>query len=327
MHGDALLAAASRGSNNATPPPACGAGAIPAGLVAAALPPGLGLQAPAAMGGAVNPLQQALFVQMQQNQLLMQQQAQAGLVPPVLAAQYGGMQAAAVHTLQAANVYAQAVSDKIEPEVQELADHFKLDERITKDLAIQLNRRNNTMDDDLKSLWQILEGARSPQGLLRVKIKEMEDGSFRGIATPDKDIEDMAKKYGLDAQAAAKLADVLGKRPDRKKDMRQLNKHLELSNKPSALIMLMLKDLRSGKAIADPEYPAAVGSYAHKKGLRRHERSRSRKKKRRDVDSESSSPPPQRSRSRSRGGGKSSGGPKPESVSGPRPMTLLERFG
>eukprot|EP00971_Amphidinium_carterae_P123561 2446999-Amphidinium_carterae.1 len=35
-------------------------------------------------------------------------------------------------------------------------------------------RRNNTMDDDLKSLWQILEGARSPQGLLRVKIKEME---------------------------------------------------------------------------------------------------------------------------------------------------------
>jgi len=292
--------------------------------------------APPQMGAVAPQYQQALMLQMQQNQLLMQQQA--GVTPAVLA-QYGGIPAvgmqAAVNTLQAASVYEQAVSDKIEPEVQEFADHFKLDERITKDLAIQLNRRNNTFEDDLESLYQILEGARSPAGLLRVKIREMEDGSFKGTGSPDKEIEELGKKYGLDSQAVVKLNDVLGKRPDRKKDLKMLIKHVELSNKPSALIMMMLKDLRAGKPIVEPEYPAAVGSYAHKRGLRRSERSRSRNKKKgrrkekEERESSSSSPPPpqRQSRSRSRGAARSSGGPKPESVKGPRPMTLLERFG
>merc|ERR1719476_1208228 len=112
----------------------------------------------------------------------------------------------------------------------------------------------------------------------------MEDGVFRGTATPDRDVEEMAKKFGLDAQASAKLAEVLGKRDDRKKDLRQICKHLELSNKPSSLVMLMLKDLRAGISVKDPEYPAAVGSYRHKRGLKRtggRSRSRSRGRRRR----------------------------------------------
>merc|ERR1719183_1939087 len=108
----------------------------------------------------------------------------------------------------------------------------------------------------------------------------------------------MAKKFNLDAQAAAKLAEVLSKRDDRKKDLRQIGKHLELSNKPSSLVMLMLKDLRAGIAVKDPEYPAAVGSYAHKRGMKRgsghgsgrRSRSRSRSRRRRRPSS-SSSPP------------------------------------
>merc|ERR1719221_446896 len=101
-----------------------------------------------------------------------------------------------------------------------------------------MKKRAATFEDDIKALWDILKGARNPAGLLRVKIREMEEGTFRGTATPDRDVEDFAKQF-------------------------------ELSNKPSSLVMLMLKDLRAGLPVKDPEYPAAVGSYAHKRGLKR----------------------------------------------------------
>merc|ERR1719352_499545 len=118
---------------------------------------------------------------------------------------------------------------------------------------MQVKRRRSlgtgTVEDDCKALWEILDGARNPAGLLRVKIKEMEEGTFRGTLTPDRDIEEMAKRFSLDAQASAKLSEVLAKRDNRAKDIRQISKHLELSNKPSSLVMLMLKDLRAGKTV------------------------------------------------------------------------------
>jgi hypothetical protein len=170
---------------------------------------------------------------------------------------------------QASQAYEQIIDATPEPEVTELVQHFKLDERIMRELDLQMKRRKGTIPEDIKALREILEGARNPAGLLRVKIREMEEGTFRGIATPDRDVEDLARKFSLDAQAAAKLAEVLSKRDERKKDIRQLAKHLELSNKPSSLVMLMLKDLRNGITIKDPEYPAAVGSYAHKRGQKK----------------------------------------------------------
>merc|ERR1712217_537589 len=154
------------------------------------------------------------------------------------------------------------------------------------------------------ALWEILEGARNPAGLLRVKIREMEDGTFRG-GSVDKDVEEMGKKYGLDAQAIAKLAEVLSKREDRVTDLKQIAKHLQKSNRPSSLMMIMLKDLRAGLPVKDPEFPAAVGSYAHRMGMKRgshRSRSRGKQKKgktrsrrrsdRRSSKSSSSSPPP-----------------------------------
>lgn len=233
------------------------------------------------------------------------------------------------YTLQAAAAYEQSKSQVIDSEVTELAHHFKLDERITRDLDHQLKRRRSTFEGDMKALWEILEGARNPAGLLRVKLREMEDGVFRGTATPDRDVEELAKKFGLDAQASAKLAEVLGKREDRKRDLKQIGKHLELSNKPSSLCMLMLKDLRAGLAVKDPEYPPAVGSYAHKRGLKKDNRSRSRRRRRRHDPSSSRSKSRGR-RSRSRGQRSGGAGPLPghaPSGAGPRPQTLLERFG
>lgn len=268
------------------------------------------------------------YMQQLQQQIQQQQMQQTGVIGQVSTQQTQAVQAFE----QASHMYEQQKSSQVEPEITELAQHFNLDERITKDLDTEMKKRNSTFEDDMKALWDILEGARNPAGLLRVKIREMEENTFRGGAlTPDREIEEMSAKYKLDAQATAKLSEVLAKREDRRRDLRQISKHLELSNKPSALAMLMLRDLRAGKSIADPEFPAAVGSYAHKRGLRGCARNRSRSRgkrhnaKRRRRSSSGSSSPPSSGRIRRAGNvPSSSSAPK---ATGARPMTLLERFG
>merc|ERR1719486_793794 len=99
---------------------------------------------------------------------------------------------------QAAAAYDQQ-EKPLEAEVVELQKEFNLDDKIIKDLDTQLKKRNS-VEDDMKSINAIIEGARNPAGLLRVKIREMEEGTFRGAATPDADIEEMGKKYKLDSQ-------------------------------------------------------------------------------------------------------------------------------
>merc|ERR1719238_2460643 len=105
-------------------------------------------------------------------------------------------------------------------------------------------------------------------GLLMVKIKEMQQGTFVGKPKPDKEIEDLGKKYKLDESATSRLTEVLAKRPDRKKDLEQLEMHLKTSNKPSALVMMMLAKLRRGEDIGEPEFKAAPGSFSYNQDVR-----------------------------------------------------------
>merc|ERR1719277_2555985 len=174
----------------------------------------------------------------------------------------------------------------------EMAHHFNLDDRSTRALDQQMKQRKATFEEDMEALWEILAGARNPSGLLMVKVREMAEGIFRGFSTPEKDVSEFARKFGLEAQASAKLAEVLAKREDPKEDMKKLAKHLERSNKPSALMMLMLRDLRLGKPVKEPEHAAAMGSAVHRKELRQERRRNERRRSR--------SREQQRHRSRSR---------------------------
>merc|ERR1719499_798254 len=111
------------------------------------------------------------------------------------------------------------------------------------------------------------------------KLKDMRLGQFRGMSALDAKVQEFAKKYRLDAQAAVKLGEVLDKREDPEGDMVKVGKHLERSNKPSSLMMMLLRDLRDGKPVKEPEFAAAIGSKAHEKELdktMRTRRSRSR---------------------------------------------------
>merc|ERR1719336_2527238 len=101
-------------------------------------------------------------------------------------------------------------------------------------------------------------------------------GTFRGMTALDRNVQDFAKKYRLDAQAAVKLAEVLDKRDDPEGDMKKIAKHLERSNKPSSLMMMLLRDLREGKPVKEPEYAAAIGSRAHERELDRDRRKNSK---------------------------------------------------
>lgn len=182
-------------------------------------------------------------------------------------------------------------STKVEPEVVELAHHFNLTDRHARLLDEQLKKRNNTYEDDIAAMYEILKGAKNPADLLMVSVRWMAEGVFRGTQTPNPDVEKVAKKYRLDAPSACKLAEVLESRSDPDSDLRKVCTHLERSNRPSALVMMMLKDLKSGNPVEESTKTPAIGSYLHIKETKNATRRRSRSRG------------GGRSRSRHRGGG------------------------
>merc|ERR1711933_189362 len=168
----------------------------------------------------------------------------------------------------------------IAPEIQELVEHHGCDERAARALHEEMLRRKSTWDEDMQALWVGLEGAKNPSGLLMMKIKDMRMGVFRGMSALKGKVVEWAKRNKLDTQAAVKLAEVLDNRDDPDGDMSKLEKHLERSNRPSSLVMMMLKDLRDGKPIPEPKHQPAIGSRVHEKELKRTERDREKSRSR-----------------------------------------------
>mmetsp|Transcript_89089 Transcript_89089/g.252590 ORF Transcript_89089/g.252590 Transcript_89089/m.252590 type:complete len:377 (-) Transcript_89089:262-1392(-) len=142
---------------------------------------------------------------------------------------------------------------KIEPEVQDLADHFGLDERITGKLQEALDQRDEP-GVDLEVMWEILEEARNPPGLTMIKVKEMLEGTFRAGEKEDAQVKSLAKRFGLDERATYKLSEVLATKPNRIEVLKALDAHLAASNNPSALVMLKLADLRRDVPLGDVPY-------------------------------------------------------------------------
>merc|ERR1719378_590116 len=116
-----------------------------------------------------------------------------------------------------------ATSTMLEPEVVELAHHYNLSDRHARLLDEQLKKRNNTFDEDVASMYEILKGAKNPADLLMVSIRWMSEGVFRGTQTPNPLVEKTAKKYKLDAPSACKLAEVLDNRDDPEADLRRVS--------------------------------------------------------------------------------------------------------
>merc|ERR1740121_3565972 len=164
---------------------------------------------------------------------------------------------------------AAAGSSEMDPDVQEFCDKFVIEPRVARMLNDELNKRPETWEGDLLALYEIIEQARVPAGLLMVKIREMQAGTFVGKPKPDKEVLEMGKKYKLDDSATQRLAEVLAKRENRASDIEKLEKHLKVSNKPSALVMMLLGKFRRGEDIGEPEFKAAPGSYRYEKDVKK----------------------------------------------------------
>merc|ERR1719422_197860 len=140
--------------------------------------------------------------------------------------------------------------------------------------------RQKTFAEDMKRLWDVMERANSPVGLLVVKMREMEEGTFIGKARVDKDLAAISKKYKLDEQAESKLADTLARHDEakRKQYLIDIEKHLEVSDRPSARAMMLLRKLGEGQPLGRPG-PPAPGSFvdlANKEKERDKERDKDR---------------------------------------------------
>lgn len=178
------------------------------------------------------------------------------------------------------------VTNRIDPDVQELCDNFNFEERQARRLNEIMKGRQDTFEGDMMKLWEKLEEARNPTGLLVVKMREMEEGTFIGKKC-DKELNRLVKKYALDDEAEDKLSDILARHtPEKKAEYYiDLEKHFEVSSRPSAMAMLLLKKLARGDPLGNPSAPAP-GSYLDKQNREknRDRRSRSRSRRRDDRD-------------------------------------------
>mmetsp|Transcript_48214 Transcript_48214/g.127680 ORF Transcript_48214/g.127680 Transcript_48214/m.127680 type:complete len:364 (-) Transcript_48214:177-1268(-) len=190
-------------------------------------------------------------------------------------------------TQQQALLYdlAKANSMKMEPDVIEFSSHFELADRHARALNDQLKVRNNTYDEDLAALYDILgkcNNSAQRADLLNMNVRWMKEGVFSGQYGPNPEVVKAAKKYKLDPPSACKLCEALEGRKDPDDDLMKICMHLERSNRPSSLVMMMLKDLKAGNAIDSQSVQTpAIGSYLHRKEtLRAEERKRSNSRNR-----------------------------------------------
>eukprot|EP00930_Biecheleria_cincta_P067444 TRINITY_DN5402_c0_g1_i1.p1 TRINITY_DN5402_c0_g1~~TRINITY_DN5402_c0_g1_i1.p1 ORF type:complete len:429 (-),score=89.55 TRINITY_DN5402_c0_g1_i1:94-1380(-) len=154
----------------------------------------------------------------------------------------------------------------MDADVEELCEHFGIQDHHAKRLNTIMKARKDTFEDDIAYLWEIIERAREPAGLLTVKMKEMEEGRFVGRLKADGQLKALIKKFKLDSEAENKLANIFGRQKDPDKKavyLQEIESHLETSNKPSAMVMMLLKKIGFGEPLGKPGKPA-VGSYLHK---------------------------------------------------------------
>jgi len=142
----------------------------------------------------------------------------------------------------------------IDPDVQELADEFHIEERHTRNLNTLMADRQGTFEADLLRLWTDLERAHNPNGLLVVQMRQMGEGTFIGKNKPDPEYDDIVKRFNLDEQANEKLLDTLSRHPieRRREYYKAIIPHLESSGKPSATAMMLLRKVGEGEELGVP---------------------------------------------------------------------------
>jgi len=183
---------------------------------------------------------------------------------PMLAGMMGGGSAGSSSAAPEA-AKPQPAEDEIDPDVRELGDYFNIEDRWIKRLNETMKKRRDTKEQDIAKLYEVLERARSPTGLLTVKIGEMECGQFVGKIKPDKDVERLARKFKLDDHVTSRLTELVVRRKGNKeeerarKDLDRIEQHLRYCKRPSAMATLLAGKLLEGEVDELPDLEEAEG--------------------------------------------------------------------
>lgn len=146
---------------------------------------------------------------------------------------------------------------RLDPDVEELCEHFEVEDRVMLKLNQEMRKRQDTFGPDIEKLWEELRMARNPSGLLMAKLRQMQDGTFVGKRPTPKEVKRVIEKFRLDEDARTKLADFICKRPERQEeDLFEIERRLEGSGKPSAVVMTLLVKMHRGEKL--PEMQRSV---------------------------------------------------------------------
>uniref|UniRef100_A0A7S4QSW4 Uncharacterized protein n=1 Tax=Alexandrium monilatum TaxID=311494 RepID=A0A7S4QSW4_9DINO len=187
---------------------------------------------------------------------------------------------------------------RVDPDVAELCEHFSIEDRIMLKLNEVMRERQVSFAGDIEKLWDELDGARSPAGLLMAKIRQMQEGTFVGKVKPPKDVQRLIEKYRLDQDARNKLTGFICSRPtSAKEDLFEIERRLETSGNPSATVMTMMVKLHRGERLPEPFRAAPHRDFGT---LSTSGSSRRSQERERDPDRRRSRSRGRRSRSRGR---------------------------
>merc|ERR1719161_1054714 len=90
----------------------------------------------------------------------------------------------------------------------------------------------------------------------------MKEGTFVGKVEPPADVKRVIDKYRLDEDARNKLTDFILKRPNTaKEDLWEIERRLENSGRPSAVVMTMIVALQKGTKLPEMRVAAAHRDY------------------------------------------------------------------
>jgi len=146
----------------------------------------------------------------------------------------------------------------MDADVRKLGDHFNIEDRWLVRLDELMRRRRDTKEQDLAKLYEVLEQARSPTGLLVAKLGEMECGQFVGKVKPDRNIERLATRYNLDTRVVSRLTELRVRRKrTQQEDFNRLEQHLSLCKRPSATATLLIGKLLEGELKQIPDVTSA----------------------------------------------------------------------
>jgi hypothetical protein len=141
--------------------------------------------------------------------------------------------------------------DPVDPDIGDLADHFSLSDPLARRLHDVMSSREETFENDILTLWDVLGAAEDPNQALLEKLTELANNSFVAKSENHEMCVRFCKKYKLDTTATKHLIEVLAYRErehetSMKRDLEKLAVHLEHSSAPSKLISMKLKEIRGG---------------------------------------------------------------------------------